>query len=133
MDIKATLSENQSLYMDTEALSSRTKKTSELSSMAGLSCHFHCIIHRFHRNAKTGFSISCSTQPTQSNIKVVINGASKEIGRAAVVAVTKARGMEIAGAVDSHFVGEDIGNVGLSPLLQHIYQSLPFMLPCYES
>lgn len=30
---------------------------------------------------------------------------------AAVVAVTKARGMEVAGAVDTHFVGEDIGKV----------------------
>ncbi|XP_042511222.1 dihydrodipicolinate reductase-like protein CRR1, chloroplastic isoform X2 [Macadamia integrifolia] len=53
--------------------------------------------------------ISCSFQPSQSNIKVVINGAVKEIGQAAVVAVTKARGMEVAGAVDSHLVGEDIG------------------------
>jgi len=43
--------------------------------------------------------------------EVVINGAAKEIGRAAVIAVTKARGMEVAGAVDSHFVGEDIGKV----------------------
>lgn len=42
---------------------------------------------------------------------MVINGAAKEIGRAAVIAVTKARGMEVAGAVDSHFVGEDIGKV----------------------
>lgn len=47
----------------------------------------------------------------QKNIKVVINGAAKEIGRAAVIAVTKARGMEVAGAVDSHFVGEDIGKL----------------------
>ncbi|KAG8652864.1 hypothetical protein MANES_06G143900v8 [Manihot esculenta] len=30
---------------------------------------------------------------------------------AAVVAVTKARGMEVAGAVDTHFVGEDIGKL----------------------
>ncbi|KAK6135301.1 hypothetical protein DH2020_030943 [Rehmannia glutinosa] len=50
-------------------------------------------------------------QPSQSNIKVIINGAAKEIGRAAVVAVTKARGMEVAGAVDSYLVGEDIGKV----------------------
>lgn len=46
--------------------------------------------------------------------EVVINGATKEIGRAAVLAVTKARGMEVAGAVDSHFIGEDIGKVFLS-------------------
>lgn len=42
---------------------------------------------------------------------MVINGAAKEIGRAAVIAVTKARGMEVAGAVDSYLVGEDIGKV----------------------
>ncbi|KVI04760.1 Dihydrodipicolinate reductase, bacterial/plant [Cynara cardunculus var. scolymus] len=36
--------------------------------------------------------------------QVVINGAAKEIGMAAVMAVTKARGMEVAGAVDSHLV-----------------------------
>ncbi|CAN6709619.1 unnamed protein product [Malus baccata var. baccata] len=40
---------------------------------------------------------------------VIINGAAKEIGRAAVTAVTRARGMEVAGSVDSYFVGEDIG------------------------
>ena len=45
---------------------------------------------------------------------MVINGAAKEIGRAAVIAVTKARGMEVAGAVDSYFVGEDIGKVSNS-------------------
>lgn len=43
--------------------------------------------------------------------EVIVNGAAKEIGRAAVVAVTKARGMEVAGAVDSYLVGEDIGKV----------------------
>ncbi|KAL8552606.1 hypothetical protein ACS0TY_001334 [Phlomoides rotata] len=43
--------------------------------------------------------------------EVIINGAAKEIGRAAVVAVTKARGMEVAGAIDSYFVGEDIGKI----------------------
>lgn len=42
-----------------------------------------------------------------------MNGAAKEIGRAAVVAVTNARGMEVAGAVDSYLVGEDIGKVFL--------------------
>lgn len=43
--------------------------------------------------------------------QVVINGAAKEIGRAAVLAVTKARGMEVAGAIDTQHVGEDIGQV----------------------
>ncbi|XVF53669.1 hypothetical protein PTKIN_Ptkin05aG0117300 [Pterospermum kingtungense] len=81
--------------------------------MAALSCQFYCAIHRLHGNAKIrpSFSCSASAQPSQSNIKVVINGAAKEIGRAAVIAVTKARGMEVAGAVDSYFVGEDIGKV----------------------
>lgn len=66
-------------------------------------------------------------QPSQSNIKVIINGAAKEIGRAAVVAVTRARGMEVAGAVDSHFVGEDIGKVslGFSSFLLKSHKYLP--------
>ncbi|KAL5081913.1 hypothetical protein RYX36_010334, partial [Vicia faba] len=55
------------------------------------------------------FINSCSSQPIQSNIKVEINGAAKEIGRPAILAVTKARGMEVAGAIDTHHVGEDIG------------------------
>lgn len=50
-------------------------------------------------------------QSAQNNIKVIINGAAKIVGKAAVVAVSKARGMEVAGAVDSHLVGEDIGKV----------------------
>ena len=45
---------------------------------------------------------------------MIINGAAKEIGRAAVVAVTRARGMEVAGAVDSYCVGEDIGKAVFS-------------------
>lgn len=49
-----------------------------------------------------------------------MNGAAKEIGRAAVIAVTRARGMEVAGAVDSHLVGEDIGKVWFS-LIQPLY------------
>ncbi|GMI75508.1 chlororespiration reduction 1 [Hibiscus trionum] len=79
--------------------------------MATLSCQFRLAIHRLPRNARVKPSFSCSVQPSQSNIKVVINGAAKEIGRAAVIAVTKARGMEVAGAVDSYCVGEDIGKV----------------------
>ncbi|XP_011085908.1 dihydrodipicolinate reductase-like protein CRR1, chloroplastic [Sesamum indicum] len=55
--------------------------------------------------------MSSMQQLSQNNIKVIINGAAKEIGRAAVVAVTKARGMEVAGAIDSYLVGEDIGKV----------------------
>ncbi|CAI0463386.1 unnamed protein product, partial [Linum tenue] len=64
--------------------------------MESLSCHFQFTFHRVSKNVKArSSSVSCSIQPTQSNIKVVINGAAKEIGRAAVLAVTKARGMEV--------------------------------------
>ncbi|GKC10093.1 dihydrodipicolinate reductase-like protein CRR1, chloroplastic isoform X1, partial [Tanacetum coccineum] len=41
----------------------------------------------------------------------VDNGAAKEIGMAVVSAITKSRGMEVTGAVDSYLVGEDIGKV----------------------
>ncbi len=43
--------------------------------------------------------------------KVVIIGATKEIGRTAIAAVSKARGMELAGAIDSQCVGLDAGEV----------------------
>ncbi|XP_078447950.1 dihydrodipicolinate reductase, bacterial/plant isoform X2 [Wolffia australiana] len=56
-------------------------------------------------------AISCSAQPPQNSIKVVINGATKEIGRAAIAAVTKSRGMELAGAIDSSLVGQDAGKI----------------------
>ncbi|XP_074319647.1 dihydrodipicolinate reductase-like protein CRR1, chloroplastic [Silene latifolia] len=75
--------------------------------MAALSCH----LHFSNRCATLRPTISCSMQPSQSNIKVIVNGAAKEIGRAAVIAVTRARGMEVVGAVDNYFVGEDIGKV----------------------
>ncbi|CAA6656305.1 unnamed protein product [Spirodela intermedia] len=42
---------------------------------------------------------------------VVINGATKDIGRAAIAAVAKSRGMEVAGAIDSALVGEDAGKI----------------------
>ncbi|KAH0932343.1 hypothetical protein BRARA_C01444 [Brassica rapa] len=77
--------------------------------MAAVSCCFFKLSHSGRLNpSRPSFSCSAS-QPSQNNIKVIINGAAKEIGRAAVVAVTKARGMELAGAVDNHFLGEDIG------------------------
>ncbi|KAK1399566.1 Dihydrodipicolinate reductase [Heracleum sosnowskyi] len=79
--------------------------------MVALSCQSHFIIYKSFRNANSRPVISCAMQSSGSNIKVVINGAAKEIGRAAVIAVTKARGMEVAGAVDSHLVGQDIGKV----------------------
>ncbi|KAL1296363.1 dihydrodipicolinate reductase-like protein CRR1, chloroplastic isoform X2 [Arachis ipaensis] len=85
--------------------------------MVSLSSHFHSTNYYLNRNNNSHHNhnfrikhyVSCSAQPTQTNIKVVINGAAKEIGRAAVEAVTKARGMELAGAVDTCHVGEDIG------------------------
>uniref|UniRef100_A0A0D3FD07 Dihydrodipicolinate reductase C-terminal domain-containing protein n=1 Tax=Oryza barthii TaxID=65489 RepID=A0A0D3FD07_9ORYZ len=43
--------------------------------------------------------------------KVVIIGATREIGRTAIVAVSKARGMELAGAIDSQCVGLDAGEI----------------------
>ncbi|XP_042429156.1 dihydrodipicolinate reductase-like protein CRR1, chloroplastic isoform X2 [Zingiber officinale] len=57
----------------------------------------------------TPSAISCSMQPSPNTIKVVINGATKEIGKAAILAVTRARGMEVAGAVDTNSVGQDAG------------------------
>ncbi|XP_008439174.2 dihydrodipicolinate reductase-like protein CRR1, chloroplastic isoform X1 [Cucumis melo] len=79
--------------------------------MAALGCQFPFTVYKNSKKKKPRSSILCSVQPSQGNIKVIINGAAKEIGRAAVIAVTKARGMEVAGAVDSHSVGEDIGKV----------------------
>nr|XP_011470399.1 PREDICTED: putative 4-hydroxy-tetrahydrodipicolinate reductase 3, chloroplastic isoform X2 [Fragaria vesca subsp. vesca] len=80
--------------------------------MVALSCQFQPLVCKSYRsNRRTRPSAFCSMQPSQNNIKVIINGAAKEIGRAAVIAVTRARGMEVAGAVDSYLVGEDIGNV----------------------
>ncbi|KAL6659941.1 hypothetical protein ACP70R_002063 [Stipagrostis hirtigluma subsp. patula] len=57
--------------------------------------------------------VSCSMQapPSQSTIKVVIIGATKEIGRTAILAVSKARGMELAGAIDSQCIGQDAGEI----------------------
>ncbi|XP_019239396.1 PREDICTED: dihydrodipicolinate reductase-like protein CRR1, chloroplastic isoform X1 [Nicotiana attenuata] len=84
--------------------------------MAASSCQFQLTYYinynvRPIKVKKTKSFICCSVQPSQNNVKVIINGAAKEIGRAAVIAVTKARGMEVAGAVDTNFVGQDIGQV----------------------
>ncbi|XP_042036836.1 dihydrodipicolinate reductase-like protein CRR1, chloroplastic isoform X3 [Salvia splendens] len=79
---------------------------------AASTCKFHPTNYKYLQPSKRIIPyISCIAQPSQSNIKVIINGAAKEIGRAAVVAVTNARGMEIVGAVDSHLVGQDIGKL----------------------
>ncbi|XP_039146730.1 dihydrodipicolinate reductase-like protein CRR1, chloroplastic [Dioscorea cayenensis subsp. rotundata] len=65
----------------------------------------------FFRTNNATSIISCTMQPSQNNIKVIINGATKDIGKAAILAVTRARGMEVAGAVDSHFIGQDAGKI----------------------
>ncbi|XP_044371818.1 uncharacterized protein [Triticum aestivum] len=61
-------------------------------------------------------SVSCSAAsaqapPSQSTIKVVIVGATKKMGRAAVTAVSRARGMVLAGATDTQCIGMDAGQV----------------------
>lgn len=56
---------------------------------------------------------------TSNVIKVVVNGAGSDLGKAAVAAIHKARGMELAGAVDSKFQGQDAGEVaGLEEALE---------------
>nr|XP_027092499.1 dihydrodipicolinate reductase-like protein CRR1, chloroplastic isoform X2 [Coffea arabica]XP_027092684.1 dihydrodipicolinate reductase-like protein CRR1, chloroplastic isoform X2 [Coffea arabica]XP_027102252.1 dihydrodipicolinate reductase-like protein CRR1, chloroplastic isoform X2 [Coffea arabica] len=66
----------------------------------------------WHRPSRVQCSLEDkATSSLYHGEEVIVNGAAKEIGRAAVVAVTKARGMEVAGAVDSYLVGEDIGKV----------------------
>ena len=44
---------------------------------------------------------------------MVVNGAGSEVGKAAIAAIHKARGMQLAGAVDSIFQGKDAGEVML--------------------
>ncbi|KAK6936403.1 Dihydrodipicolinate reductase, C-terminal [Dillenia turbinata] len=90
----------------------RPNSANKAEAMVALSCQFQFTRTKIDRVVKIKHSISCTMQqPSQNSIKVVITGVTKDIGRAAVIAVTKARGMEIAGAVDSHLVGEDIGKV----------------------
>ncbi|KAL5727702.1 Dipeptidyl aminopeptidase BIII [Ranunculus cassubicifolius] len=79
--------------------------------MATLSSPFQLTTYKRTQNGLVKSRISCSMPTSQNNIKVIINGATKEIGKAAIRAITKARGMEVAGAIDSHLVGEDIGQV----------------------
>ncbi|CAM0870438.1 unnamed protein product [Alopecurus aequalis] len=68
------------------------------------------------KTAAAGRNVSCSAgsaqaPPSQSTIKVVIVGATKEIGRAAIAAVSRARGMELAGAIDTQCIGQDAGEL----------------------
>uniref|UniRef100_A0A8I6YKM6 Dihydrodipicolinate reductase n=1 Tax=Hordeum vulgare subsp. vulgare TaxID=112509 RepID=A0A8I6YKM6_HORVV len=62
------------------------------------------------RSAATSVSCSAASSqapPSQSTIKVVIVGATKEMGRAAIAAMSRARGMELAGAIDTQCIGMD--------------------------
>ncbi|ERN19362.1 dihydrodipicolinate reductase-like protein CRR1, chloroplastic [Amborella trichopoda] len=71
-----------------------------------------CIPLQIRTHKISNSLVQCSIQtPKSNNIKVIINGATKEIGKAAIVAVTKARGMEVAGAVDTVLIGQDAGKV----------------------
>ncbi|XP_040243599.1 dihydrodipicolinate reductase-like protein CRR1, chloroplastic isoform X1 [Aegilops tauschii subsp. strangulata] len=66
------------------------------------------------RNAAARVSCSAAAAqapPSQSTIKVVIVGATKEMGRAAIAAVSRARGMELAGAIDTQCIGMDAGEL----------------------
>jgi hypothetical protein len=47
-----------------------------------------------------------------------VNGACSPIGKAAINAITKARGMELGGAIDSIFVGMDAGEVWIKFLVK---------------
>lgn len=111
------LKQKQKLIRPHKKEKEKNSRVFSVAMAAALSCHFHHYASNYiSQNVKTNRTkrfVSCSMNPPQNNIKVIINGAAKEIGRAAVIAVTKARGMEVAGAVDSHFVGEDIGQVSL--------------------
>lgn len=60
-----------------------------------------------------------SPRPNANAIKVVVNGAASSIGKAAIVAVTRARNMTLAGAVDSLHNGLDAGELaGLEDALE---------------
>ena len=56
---------------------------------------------------------------------MVIVGATKEIGRAAIAAVSRARGMELAGAIDTQCIGQDAGEV-----LAYFHRSFPLCCLC---
>uniref|UniRef100_A0ACD5WTA1 Uncharacterized protein n=1 Tax=Avena sativa TaxID=4498 RepID=A0ACD5WTA1_AVESA len=95
------------------------------ASTAASSCRYSAAHHARARGqtfagrrgaAKVACSAAASGQapPSQSTIKVVIVGATKEIGRVAIAAVSRARGMELAGAIDTQCIGQDAGEVLIS-------------------
>jgi chloroplast NAD(P)H dehydrogenase len=57
--------------------------------------------------------ITAQQQSPRNNnpIKVVVNGAASDLGKAAILAITRARNMALAGAVDSHQNGRDAGEL----------------------
>ncbi|KAM0843283.1 hypothetical protein ACQ4PT_057802 [Festuca glaucescens] len=92
------------------------------ASAAASSCRYFVHHHRTRARVQTSTGrrgaakVSCSAAsgqapPSQSTIKVVIVGATKEIGRAAIAAVSMARGVELAGAIDSQCIGQDAGEI----------------------
>ncbi|XP_047083186.1 dihydrodipicolinate reductase-like protein CRR1, chloroplastic [Lolium rigidum] len=92
------------------------------ASAAASSCRYFVHHHRTGARVQTSTGrrgaakVSCSAAsgqapPSQSTIKVVIVGATKEIGRAAIAAVSMARGMELAGAIDTQCIGQDAGEI----------------------
>uniref|UniRef100_A0ACD5TTG0 Uncharacterized protein n=1 Tax=Avena sativa TaxID=4498 RepID=A0ACD5TTG0_AVESA len=91
------------------------------ASTAASSCR-HSAAHHATARGQTfagrrgAAKVTCSAAsgqapPSQSTIKVVIVGATKEIGRAAIAEVSRARGMELAGAIDTQCIGQDAGEI----------------------
>lgn len=59
-------------------------------------------------------------------MQVVVNGAGTPLGRAAIRAISAARGMEVAAAVDSSatLAGQDAGEVRYAPRYKKLNQAL---------
>ncbi|GLU21048.1 hypothetical protein SLE2022_372130 [Rubroshorea leprosula] len=108
-------------YMRQTANSTETKKSTSELSKASISRQIHCTIHQIPHNANCQGQTSYDLLFHSAFSKQYhdIYGATKEIiGRAVVVVVvTKARGIEVAGEVDSNSVGEDIEKASQSFLL----------------
>ncbi|GKA28095.1 putative ribonuclease H-like domain-containing protein [Tanacetum coccineum] len=60
-------------------------------------------------NSASAPRTSNDARPLFISLGVNIMGTTKEIGMDVVLAITKSRDMEVAGAVDSYLVGEDLG------------------------
>lgn len=79
------------------------------------------------------FRFSCSFLFFISNIQVVVNGACTPVGKAAISAITKARGMELGGAVDTSFIGMDAGEVLQLLQMFHYTISVQFLRKASQS